>query len=207
MAKIPFTLEAWLKDKSQKVETRDGRIVHDIWEVKNAVTAKEYRTEVCALIEGEEDALVFFKNGKYLPVNAESPYDLFIVTPEPELTEFETALLGIINDAFDCSGYNNENAKIDAAKLLDLARKELIEEQFTSDPRKTDLYKLGKKEALKELPKWKKFDVRDPHNDSAFRVFADFDGDGYISTDLTDFGKWPTHYLDYKELRQLPKED
>ena len=25
MAKLPFTLESWFKDKSQRVETRDGR--------------------------------------------------------------------------------------------------------------------------------------------------------------------------------------
>jgi len=85
MAKIPYTLDAWLKDKSQKVETRDGRIVHNIWPIKEPLIVNGKRAEVCALIDGEEDALVFFEGGKYLPVNSENPFDLFIVTPEEEL--------------------------------------------------------------------------------------------------------------------------
>ena len=201
MAKIPFTLEKWLKDKSQRVETRDGRIVHDIWEVKNAVTAKEYRTEVCALIEGEEDALVFFKNGKYLPVNAESPYDLFIVTPEPELTEFEK----VLNDLIWSIGmgevvYNNDAIKETAAKLLNLARKQLVEEQYTSDPRKTDLYKLGKAEALNDLPRWKK--IGRGNNYSSEVKFA-ING-RYLEMNDTLNDVYEMKLLD---LGKLPKED
>ena len=91
MAKIPFTLDAWLKDKSQRVETRDGRIAHNIWSVEPLIVCGK-KADVCALIDGEEDALLFFEGGKYLPANAESPFDLFIITPEEELNEIEKRL-------------------------------------------------------------------------------------------------------------------
>ena len=101
MAKIPFTLDAWLKDKSQKVETRDGRLVHNIWRVKEPTYKNNRKTEVCALIDGEEDALVFFEGGRYLPTtkDTDSPFDLFIITPEPELSEFEDKLRIICENA------------------------------------------------------------------------------------------------------------
>lgn len=85
--KIPFTLDAWLKDKSQRVETRDGRIVHNIWRVKEPTYTNNRKTEVCALIDGEEDALVFFEGGRYLPTtkDTDSPFDLFLIIQEPEL--------------------------------------------------------------------------------------------------------------------------
>lgn len=139
MSRIPFTLEAWLKDKNQRVETRDGRIVHDIWPVKNKTTIKAYQTEVCALIDGEEDALVFFAGGKYLPVNAESPFDLFIVTPEEELTDWEKAVGLALSDyqllARDKDGIANihdieEFTKKKAAELLSLAKEQFIKDGY-----------------------------------------------------------------------------
>ena len=95
-----FNLQDWLKDKSQRVETRDGRIVHDIWPVKEPLIVNGKRAEVCALIEGEEDALVFLEGGRYYPTTKEtdSSYDLFIVTPEEELTEWEKAIKDLVLD-------------------------------------------------------------------------------------------------------------
>lgn len=143
MSRIPFTLEAWLKDKNQRVETRDGRIVHDIWPVKNKTTIKAYRTEVCALIDGEQDALVFFAGGKYLPVNAKSPFDLFIVTPEEEMTEFEKELESFYNHHLQVCTYDNQGTVEDslhdgATKLLALA----------IDARAKELYKGLKQSKL-----------------------------------------------------------
>lgn len=85
--KIPFDLQDWLKDKSQRVETRDGRLVHNIWRVKEPFYTNNRKAEVCALIDGEEDALVFFEGGRYLPTtkDTDNPFDLFLITPEPEL--------------------------------------------------------------------------------------------------------------------------
>lgn len=186
MARIPFTLETWLKDKSQKVETRDGRIVHNIWPVKEPPIVNGKSVEVCALIDGEEDALVFFTGGKYLPVNTESPFDLFFVTPEEEMTEFEKAVGLVFTDAQliprDKDGIANihdinEFIKKKAAELLALAKKEL---QLEIDAEIEKAYKTqdnvvfqkglvqGVANTLKDLPRWKQIKdcdttVRKPH--------------------------------------------
>lgn len=118
MAKIPFTLDAWLKDKSQKVETRDGRIVHNIWPVKEQLIFNGKRAEVCALIDGEEDALLFFEGGKYLPVDSENPFDLFIVTPDINGAKPQTML-----------NFSLTLTKERMAKLLETAKKLLEEDR------------------------------------------------------------------------------
>lgn len=84
MAKIPFTLEAWLKDKSQRVETRDGRSVRIV------CTDAKANDGACviALITdyGGEEAYQFFPDGRAFSSKSsfEDCADLFIVTPEPE---------------------------------------------------------------------------------------------------------------------------
>lgn len=148
--KIPFTLEAWLKDKSQRVETRDGRLVHNIWRVKEPSYTNNRETEVCALIDGEEDALVFYEGGRYLPTSQDvySPFDLFIIASEPELSEFEKACMRLYNEGSDdgLSGdkLSNESLKESASELLELAKKELCEGGEI-----TDWYERGKAVALR----------------------------------------------------------
>lgn len=168
MARIPFTLEAWLKDKSQKIETRDGRIVHNIWPVKEQPIVNGKSAEVCALIDGEEDALVFFTGGKYLPVNVKSPFDLFIVMPEEELTEFEQE----VSDIVEYCKEHGENVAFDYAKrhaktLLTLAREQFkpeidaeIEKAYNTQDDVVFHKGLeqGRADALKDLPRWRRWE-------------------------------------------------
>lgn len=177
MAKIQFTLDAWLKDKSQKVETRDGRLVHNIWRVKEPSYTNNRKTEVCALIDGEEDALVFFEGGRYLPStkDTDSPFDLFIVTLEEELTEFEKELESFYNHHLQVCTYDNqgtveESLHDGASKLLALAKKEIVagwsnglnDTQDRSGKAYSDGYNIGfeigyergKAEAMRGLPMW-----------------------------------------------------
>lgn len=134
MAKIPFTLEAWLKDKSQRVETRDGRLVHNIWRVKEPSYTNNRKAEVCALIDGEEDALVFFEGGRYLPTakDTDNPFDLFIVTPEEELTDFENAFGQAMMEVPEPEEKEEwyPFLKEKAAELLSLAREQLIKDGY-----------------------------------------------------------------------------
>ena len=164
MSKIQFTLEAWLKDKSQKVETRDGRIVHNIWPVKEPLIFNGKRAEVCALIDGEEDALVFFEGGRYLPTtkDTDSPFDLFIVTPEEELTEFEMAIhrhLNLMNGENLSATELLEETKGMAAELLALAREELFANDTVLKEYAQVSREDGKAEALKDLPRWRDDDL------------------------------------------------
>lgn len=160
-----FNLQDWLKDKSQKVETRNGRIVHNIWPVKEQLIFNGKGAEVCALIDGEDDALVFFEGGKYLPENPESPFDLFLVTQEPELTDFEKALESFYNHHLQVCTYDNQGTVEDslhdgASKLLSIARKQLqpeIDAEIEKAYKNADevQYRKGREEALKDLPRWR----------------------------------------------------
>ena len=90
MMKTPFTLDSWLKDKSQKVETRDGRSVRIIY------TDADGSSPIIGLIyssDGEEMPIQCHIDGKFSESeDIETNYDLFLVTPEPELTEWEEAV-------------------------------------------------------------------------------------------------------------------
>lgn len=192
--KIPFDIKyrPQIESGEYKVETRNGLPVRIIcWDRKHGYPivglAYEKATGCESYVSAYEDGTTS-ANGKM-----ELSDDLFIVTPEEELTEFEKAVgLEIFDEPFEES--HIKVIKKESAKLLSLARKELIEERYTSDPRKTDLYKLGrdetfkeieqspessyafkrgveygKEEALKDLPRWKKIKeadnacVREPH--------------------------------------------
>ena len=170
MAKIPFNIEfkPQIESGEYKVETRDGRkarIIH--WDLNCTSPIVAVMDEHIDLPGEIVD--IFSVSGRAFD-DLESPSDLFIITPEPELTEFEKKLSDVIGYAISLSIAEpkkpiSEFVKEYSAELLALARKELVEEQYTSDPRKTDLYKLGKAEALKDLPRWSPNDIYPELND------------------------------------------
>lgn len=97
------------------------------------------------------------KDGRFLP-KRESDLDLFLVTPEPEMTEFEKGLVNFYNERsqllpdkdgvynkHDCAELLHKSAKI----LLELAKKELC----VGCIKGTDEYWRGRKEALEEASK------------------------------------------------------
>lgn len=161
MAKIPFTLEAWLKDKSQKVETRDGRPARII------CTDAKADDDACiiALIPGYggEEAYQFFPDGRSFSSKSsdEDCADLFLVTPEPELTEFEKALESFYNHHLQVCTYDNQGTVEDslhdgASKLIAIARKQLqpeIDAEIEKAYKTADevQYKKGREDLLQEL--------------------------------------------------------
>ena len=131
-------------------------------------------------MNGDEGVYTYQENGQY--VNDESRYDLFIVTPEEELTEFEKKVCEIIIgvEAGEITPYDGERVRDMATRfaveLLALAKKEL---QSEIDAEIEKAYKTqddvvfrkgreqGKEEVLKDLertsecnpdklPKWLK---------------------------------------------------
>ena len=94
-----------------------------------------------------------------------------------------------------------------ASALLELARKQLIEEQYTSDPRKTNLYKLGKAEALKDLPRWRKWENGACGNSDGHPIalVAGCGGIRFVSC----LGTTGEKYIFLSDLKKLPgfKED
>jgi len=84
MSRIPFSIEAWLKDKSQKIVTRGGQKAHYVgedsagWQVFE-VGQRFLRYHHSHLFNGPD----------------EGPNDLFILPSAPKLTPFEEAVKGL----------------------------------------------------------------------------------------------------------------
>ena len=90
---------------------------------------------------------------------AEEDSSLFLITLEPELTEFEKALKDIVNARGPKNPMTDEGARNNATILLDLAERQLLtndqSNHIWSDGYDTG-YELGTSETLKDLPRWKK---------------------------------------------------
>lgn len=192
MAKIPFTLDVWLEDKSQKIETRNGRPVHfigldragwQVFEVFRTNGTSEYRTY--------HDSYMYCGP-------EETAYDLFIVTPEEEMSEFVKEYCQLYKEGYADGQAGSEQLsdailKASAAELLALARKELSEQIVDH---KKEAYENGKAQALKTLPRWKPAATaydgdRLPRIDwSLKRLVARFD-EGIFYLDMNDLYKLP----------------
>ena len=121
----------------------------------------------------------------------EKENNLFIVTPEEELTEFEKA----IKRAFICAGCSsvyNGIVKDTASELLALAREELFANDTVLKEYAEVAREQGKAEALKNLPRW---------NESR-GVYSD----GWI---YEGFLYYKNHSIQLSSLEKLPgfKED
>ena len=196
-----FSLEKWLQDKSRKVVTRDGRNVRIIcWDIKS-------NTPIIAAIQwNDEREDCYFYNTIGRCANDVAEIDLFFADEEEVLTEFEKQLgVYIYFSKLSCE-FNKEEKKYirnAANTLINLARKELEANYYTKviDDRmvfKSELheqslqtaYDMGKQDALKDLPKWKKI-TEEKQNYLAY---------GYLSHD--------GYYLSIQELKdKLPKEE
>ena len=234
MAKIPFTLEAWLKDKSRKVETRSGKNVRIICWDKIGVP-------IVALV-GDADDIVTYNRDGTTGQQMQLPSDLFLVTPEPELTEFEQALEILLMNVDSSSQTFHEEVREHATHLFNLARREIIDgwskglrdTQDFSGKAYSDGYNLGfgigyergKAEALKQLEDsgrvhCKSFDqgydvgrkeaLKDlPRWKKAYREMhvvsrCVVEWEGEIET--SNFIAKDSYYMPLVELKNLPKED
>jgi hypothetical protein len=113
-----------------KVETRDGRkarIIH--WDLNCT-------SPIVAVMDAHIDLPgeivdVFSVSGRAFD-DLESPSDLFIVTPEPELSEFEKRIRFIIDEVVDgrYNADNIEDVKGIAKGLLELARDQFIKDGY-----------------------------------------------------------------------------
>lgn len=190
MAKIPFTLEAWLKDKSQKVETGEGESVQIL------CTNAEGVLPIIGNVGVESENLQRWTEKGQYHVGLNTPdKDLFIITPEPEMSEWQTLISGCLQKygLLDC-GAADRIAKECSAELLSLARKELENESpsiIHAQSFNAGL-KRGKQETLKDLPRWK-------------RAAASF---GNYSVAPTETGALclliDRHYIMLSELMKLP---
>lgn len=142
--KIPFDMKyrPQIESGKYKVVTEDDEPARIIcWDS----TIDKERPIIAIVYDGQIEQ--YKADGRYDYEYDTSNYDLFIITPEPELSEFEKELESFYNHHLQVCTYDNQGTVEDslhywASKLLALARKEL-------EP-------AIKAEALKYLPRWER---------------------------------------------------
>lgn len=155
--RIPFDIS-----KRPQIESGEYKVVNRIGE-EVRIICWDWPDEDCPIIafDGDRMPSTWGKDGRFMSWR-ESDSDLFIVTPEPELTEWQRFISACLqkHGLLDC-GAADRIAKESAAELLTLARKQLQPEidAMLEDAYKTAdevQYRKGREEALKDLPRWKK---------------------------------------------------
>ncbi len=200
MAKIPFSIDykPQIESGEYKVETKNGVSVRIIcWDAKGSNDRKDIIGLTSSSL-GSENLQRYDIMGHLIADSAKiGNKDLLVVTPEPELTDWQKFISGCLQKygLLDC-GAADRIAKECSAELLELARKEFVEEQYISNPRDTNLYKLGKEEALKDLPRWKKVGLDTGQTTLVVGYTKDEDRlyrNGYVIS-LSDLEKLPKEY-------------
>ena len=131
-----FDLDFWKSHPDCKVETREGKPARII--CTDAYSKDNY--PIVALVnDGEREfANSYNPAGRCCIHNYDDDLDLFIVTDEPELTEFEKALDDVIR-SYRCDSEKDENGLIldyqdwikkKATKLLTLAYGQFFRESY-----------------------------------------------------------------------------
>lgn len=180
-----FSLEKWLKDKSCKVVTRDGKTVRIVcFDAPDNVS-------IYGFVEGEIQIRSWKFNGNYDYDGRITDLDLFLVSEEEEkLTEFEEAVKDCAFGKITCKlegESEDEYSKRWAGTLLELARNEIFGNTIKEIERRA--YDEGKASVLQDLPKWRR--------DCFHNITSAVDGRLYYNG----------YYIDINELlEKLPKE-
>lgn len=154
--KIPFDIKY-----RDKIESGEYKVIY----VENSST-EQYPVEIlkwdsnsdagciigCIRRNGKDRVYVFEENGKHKVSGGDRR--LFIVTPEPEMSEFENGMLRYLQDAVNKKDDSEivESTKEHSIKLLSIARDE-FNRQIENDYREIihGAYKRGKADAEQEI--------------------------------------------------------
>lgn len=153
MAKIPFNIKyrPQIESGKYKVVTEDDEPARIIcWDS----TIDKERPIIAIVYDCQIEQ--YKADGRYDYEYDTSNYDLFIITPEPELSEFEKELESFYNHHLQVCTYDNQGTVEDslhywAAELLALARKELFANDSVLKEYAQVSREQGKAEALKEF--------------------------------------------------------
>jgi hypothetical protein len=205
--KVPFDIKfrPQIESGEYKVETKDGRGVRIVcWDAK-----RTHNDCICGLMGEEEEHPSFWQlNGCWWADNTPSFYDLFIITPEPELSEWQTIISGCLQKygLLDC-GAADRIAKECSSELLDLATEEIghkwvIRQESYQDGYINGLHD-GKAKALKDLPRWETADK--PIVGGMYIVRKIYGG--LVEYSVSGCIQDGDEYLIVEKLDKLPKED
>lgn len=159
--KIPFDIskKPQIESGEYKVETKDHHPVRIICWNKNTGGLDR----IVALVagnSGQEKTLHYTEEGCCVATGNNRDKDLFIVTPDPEMSEMEISLLSWLSD--DTSGEipmerMKQVVKARAAELLDLAKQQLLQSgELMTQEHHEKLMETLREECKKDLPRWKK---------------------------------------------------
>ena len=107
--------------------------------------------------DGNSEHVEYYPESGTIYEKAPTEYDLFLITPEPELTAFEYAMLRYVQEGANAKSDEEleELTKKHSAELLAIARKELQDELIKFKVAAESSYNKGredgKAEALKEV--------------------------------------------------------
>lgn len=163
--KIPFDIKfkPQIESGEYKVETRDGKPARILcWD-----KVDEFGYYIVALVQytpEHENMISVCEDGIYKGTYGHG-YDLFIITPEPELSEFEERIFKLLRQYKECDiPLTPENIKAEASMLwLDFEKHffNLYGREGEGDSALRSFYYKGladgKAEALKDLPRWRKW--------------------------------------------------
>lgn len=173
---------------------------------------------VCVNYGDEEDVLVYDREGRHIGKSVGRPSLLLIEATKPELTEFEEELAHLLCLYNDCASELTDTQlatfKEDAASLFSVARKELepeFEKLLEQAYKNQDavVFKKGKeegrKEALENMPKWKKWSNGACGNGKQEPIaIIRYPGGSFSLTSC--LGVHGEEYIMLEDLNKLPKE-
>lgn len=153
--RIPFDISKrpQIESGEYKVETKDHHSVRIICWNKNTGGLDR----IVALVagnSGQEKTLHYTEEGCCVATGNNRDKDFFIVTPEPEMSEFENEMLRYLQDTANKKDDSEivESTKEHSIKLLSIARNE-FNKQIENDYREIihGAYKRGKADAEQEV--------------------------------------------------------
>jgi len=159
--RIPFDIskKPQIESGEYKVETKDHHFVRIICWNKNTGGLDR----IVALVagdSGQEKTLHYTEEGRCIATGSNRDKDLFIVTPDPEMSEMEISLLSWLSD--DTSGEipmerMKQVVKARAAELLATAKKQLLQSgELLTQEHHEKLMETLREECKKDLPRWRK---------------------------------------------------
>lgn len=190
--KIPFTLDAWLKDKSQKVETAFGEPAKIVF-----TEGLGERPILAVIYDGDTtDTAWFTKDGK----SSDGIDGLFIVTTEPEMGDFEKCVKHLMEETIEAG--DTHNLKPDSEMLLRMAKQQLLRSgELITQEHHEKLMETLREECKKDLPRWKKASGKERFSERMIVLTGDND---LFCTNYAEEGEY---YLPFPILVKLPKEE
>ena len=154
----------------------------------------------CIRRNGKDRIYAFDENGEH-KVSGEDDR-LFIVIPEPEISEFEKRLQEVLFEHATTNSSAEEKAHQYSAELLSLAKQQLLQSgELLTQEHHEKLMETLHKECTKDLPRWKKASGKERFSERMLVLAGDND------LCCTNYAEEGEYYLPFPILVKLPKEE